>query len=97
MLLLKAPPHTYNKILRENGTSSSALSPVGRLKFHICPFILLSEDILHRNMKISLVIRQKGYFSDSSPHLPTNTSIFVVGKVVTDPTVDLAKRHLLGR
>lgn len=29
--------------------------------------------------------------------LPTNTSIFVVGKVVADPTVDLTKRHLLGR
>lgn len=29
--------------------------------------------------------------------LPTNTSIFVIRKVVTDPTVDLTKRHLLGR
>lgn len=31
--LLNGPPHMYNKILRENGTSGSAFSPVGQLSF----------------------------------------------------------------
>lgn len=32
-LLLNGPPHTFNKIPRDNGTSGSAFSPAGQLSF----------------------------------------------------------------
>lgn len=57
-LLLSGPPHMFNKILRENGTAGSAFSPVGQLSF-TSTLILISEAILHRIKKVSLVIRQK--------------------------------------